>query len=109
MNIEGTTAVVGGIIGENFGNVTNTYSIDNIQKIVNNEISGGIVGNNSGELVSSYYYIENVSNEEGKGIRQTLDELKNIITYDNWDFDEIWSIEENVSLPTFKFSTHNAH
>jgi len=102
VNIEGTTAVVGGIIGENFGNVTNTYSIDNIQKIVNNEISGGIVGNNSGELVSSYYYIENVSNEEGKGIRQTLDELKNIITYDNWDFDEIWSIEENVSLPTFK-------
>ena len=102
VNIEGTTAVVGGIIGENSGNVTNTYSIDNIQKIVNNEISGGIVGNNSGELVSSYYYIENVSNEEGKGIRQTLDELKNIITYDNWDFDEIWSIEENVSLPTFK-------
>ena len=102
VNIEGTTAVVGGIIGENSGNVTNTYSIDNIQKIVNNEISGGIVGNNSGELVSSYYYIENVSNEEGKGIHQTLDELKNIITYDNWDFDEIWSIEENVSTPTFK-------
>ncbi len=102
VNIEGTTAVIGGIIGENSGNVTNTYSIDNIQKNVNNEISGGIVGNNSGELVSSYYYIENVSNEEGKGIHQTLDELKNIITYDNWDFDEIWSIEENVSTPIFK-------
>ncbi len=58
--ITGTTT--GGLVGNNSGNILNSYAITNISGI----ITGGLVGNNSGNILNSYA-ITNISGTTAGG------------------------------------------
>jgi len=96
VSISARTARIGGIVGENTGSVINTYSVDSIQKTVTSTtVLGGITGYNSGTgvvVTSSYWNIEGIEEQTGKGTLKTLEELQQQSTFENWDFDNIWSI-----------------
>lgn len=102
MQINAETANIGGIVGENTGKVSSTYSIDTIQKNATNTNAGGIVGINSGNVVNSYWNINGIQEQEGKGTLKSLEELKRQNTYKGWNFTKIWSIKENSDTPTLR-------
>ena len=101
-NIIATNASIGGIVGESSGRIKNTYSIDKIEKIVEKGNIGGIAGEQNAFVISSYWNIDNITQQAENGKLKTLEELKQEFTYENWDFENIWNIQENVNTPVFK-------
>ncbi|MCI8361971.1 MAG: hypothetical protein HFJ41_02285, partial [Clostridia bacterium] len=102
INVNVTSAIIGGIVGENTGIVRNTYSTDNIMNTSSTYDLGGIVGESTQIIISSYYNNSNIVEQKGKGILKTLDELKQQETFENWNFDTIWNIEEDINTPVFR-------
>ena len=67
-----------------------------------NPISGG---ESSGEY-SSVYYCSEQGNDPNPGVvGKTYAELLKKGTYEDWDFENVWFIEEDVSLPTLSWET----
>lgn len=98
---------VGGLIGEThrpvLGLITwisRCYAIG----LVNGEESlGGLVGHNMNTQVSfSYWDIESTGqNESSGGEGKTTAELFEETTFEAWNFDTVWCIEEGESYPDF--------
>ena len=55
INVNVTSATIGGIVGENVGTVRNTYSVENIEKSATTCNWGGIIGKSISGIKSSYY------------------------------------------------------
>jgi len=94
---------VGGLIGDNEGEVHNSYS----SSLVTGESNtGGLIGvnNKNGGIISSYYDNEvSGQNDTGKGEGKTTEQMMKKETYDDWDFKNIWEIIENETYPFFKY------
>jgi len=71
---------------------------------------GGFIGANGGTFINSYCDNNTAErlNCDGTGYvtiqEKTLAELTQESTFVNWDFNDTWSIEENVSTPYFQWS-----
>ena len=102
INVNVTSATIGGIVGENVGTVRNTYSVENIEKSATTCNWGGIIGKSIYGIKSSYYNNPSIIEQDGKGTLTTIEELKQKDTFENWDFDNVWSIEENINMPVFQ-------
>ena len=106
---------VGGIVGwdegvvrwyySGFSTVSNCYFSGKISG-VNAEYIGGIVGhtyNGETNIADCYYDLTGVpldSNNDGTGVFP--EELRMKKTFRNWDFENVWNIEEGISCPTLK-------
>lgn len=95
--VAGTSFYRGGLVGSNRGTITNAYATGEVQGTGN---TGGLVGSNNGTAVSSYWAMDTTSQAtsavgEGKFFNAMLKQS----TYINWDFENVWSIEEGDTLP----------
>lgn len=107
--LEGT---VGGFAGKNKGGqIYNCFSacVVNGTDGVTREHINGFCGNNSnddlmGILDACFFdrslYVADYGDEDNLSVGKTPDQLKQQATFDGWDFDGLWAIEEGVSYPT---------
>ncbi len=123
-------ATAGGLVGLNQGLVANSYSWSNVEGI---SYSGGLEGLNSGitsysysvgnvtegnffgglvaeefGLISSSFWDLNTSNQENSpaGIGKTTIEMMQELTFVDWDFTDIWEIDEGNSYPTLQWQSN---
>ncbi len=106
----------GGIAGTlNEGcTISNCYSVgyNNTVTYGDDEFIGGIVGSNSGEVVNSYWNFESSTIVEADGgARLNTVEMMQRDSFEDWDFDEVWTIQQNESYPWLQWmeepSSHN--
>ncbi|MEX0686040.1 MAG: GLUG motif-containing protein [Balneolales bacterium] len=100
------TEMVGGLVGYisvGQGTVRMSYSIS---KVSGEKDTGGLIGFNEGIVHPSYWNTEIAGQEHGVGRGnvegvfglQTV-EMRNSGTFQDWDFQDIWAIDEGESFP----------
>ncbi|MCK4979851.1 MAG: hypothetical protein KAS62_05610, partial [Candidatus Delongbacteria bacterium] len=112
---------VGGLVGDNFGHIANSYSSANV---TGNNYVAGLTGYSNGSYENCYStgYVDGVQNVGGltglppissvscywdietsgqptstSGSGKTSAEMKQMFTYENWDFefmDSLWTIDQ---------------
>lgn len=94
---------VGGLIGHvNYGTVKRSYSIG---KVEGSGHIGGLIGSmvhGEAEIIDSYYDRETSGRGDimGKGMPRTTQEMMEKATFlPEWDFTDIWAIDEGLSYP----------
>lgn len=78
------------------------YSYSTGAVLSNKEGAGGLLGSNSwNDIVAwSYWDIETSGQlNSADGVGKTTEEMKQIETYQYWDFEEVWDIVENETYP----------
>jgi hypothetical protein len=102
-NVSGTENV-GGLVG-NSGSITNSYATGNVSGTEN---VGGLVGSKSAYVSNSYYdnQTSGQKDNDGKGEPKTTAQMKQQATFVNWDFVNIWKIEEGVAYPYLEIRTN---
>lgn len=82
--------------------IVNSYSTGNV---LANQGKGGFIGDNSNSLINySFWDIENsgqIISAGGVG-KSSLDMKKNQSTFTNWDFENVWIIQEGVDYPQLR-------
>lgn len=84
---------VGGLVGFNQGEITNSYAI---AVTIGKDKVGGLVGENAGTINRSYYNQE-IAVTNGHGTARTTAQMTFPFaenTYVDWDFDEVWLASE---------------
>ena len=112
------TYYVGGLVGFNHGGrlcETNPHSGATIVNsyaagIVNGTAAshtGGLVGYNYPGTVTNSYYDSNTSGQSdtGKGNPKATSEMQKRATFVNWDFTNVWKIDEKNGYPKFQWAT----
>lgn len=90
---------VGGLVGINKDQVTNCYAIG---LVYGGTVQGGLIGINDGGVTSSYYDKETSGQSDtGKGEPKTTAEMKLRSTYQDWNFEYVWSIRDGETYPMF--------
>ncbi len=94
---------IGGLVGGSDGaTITNCYSAD----AVSADGDGGLVGINGAGTVTSSYYDEDIAGPgNDAGTPEPTDLMMQQATFVNWDYSNIWAINEGVSYPYFGTST----
>ena len=93
-NVSGE-AIVGGFAGE-CGEVENCY--------VYGKISEGGKAISSGRYEGKgVYYCSDNGSEDDRATGKTYAEMTHQATFEGWDFDNVWDIEEGESLPTLQW------
>lgn len=96
---------VGGLVGQaTYSKVEYCYSVG---EVAGASYLGGLIGAKSSfegsvaEVIDSYYDLttSNQTDNAGKGIPKTTEEMKQQNTFTNWDFTAIWAIDEDISYP----------
>lgn len=105
-----TSIDAGGLIGAIYdisqaSSITNTYSTGKI----NGNPKGGLIAfnyNNIGSISSSYWDTQTsgISTSAGGTGKNTVD-MKKQATFVNWDFADVWQIQENIDYPRFKWES----
>lgn len=93
---------VGGLVGINKGLIANTYAAGYVSKQQN---AGGLVGSNTGNVHNSYYdCVSTGMVDRGKGTSKITSAMKSKATYEGWDFDNCWEINngKNGGYPYLK-------
>lgn len=97
-NAEGPR-LVGGLVGyASSSSINNSYTV---AMVSGDHSTGGLVGVAIDvEVFSSYWNIEtSLQSSSDAGIPKTTAEMILGSTYEGWDFDDIWAIQENVTYP----------
>lgn len=94
---------IGGLIGSNYyATIRNCYSASsiNLEGVQN---TGGLTGLiYSGSVTIDSYYDSDICglNDTGKGTPRTTQEMKDLLSYDNWAFPSIWTLSsDNEGYP----------
>ena len=96
--LEGTE-LLGGLVGSHCGEINFCYSNSNVK---GDHLVGGLVGYNlNGKVQDSYWNSDLVIGSYG-GTGKDSEELKQKSTFENWDFEKIWYMEEEKSSPCLK-------
>ena len=95
------TSYVGGLVGTIAqGTITNSYTTGEIKSTGTSNV-GGLVGyNNQGTATSSYWSVDQsgqLTSAGGEGKFFSVMLKQNAFT--NWDFENVWQIEEGATLP----------
>jgi hypothetical protein len=87
---------VGGLVGRNLGIVSNCYS-------TNKSMGGGLVGENWGNVAASFWDIETSGkdwSDGGTGLPTDRMQIMSTFTDAGWDFNTpIWTIDEGIDYP----------
>lgn len=90
---------VGGLVGNNHGNIDNCYSTGSASG-ANPRYVGGLVGRNWDTCHYSFWDTESSGqNASSCGTGKTTSELKQQATFFGWDFNNVWDIIEGQSYP----------
>jgi hypothetical protein len=98
-NVGSRFRAVGGIVGKNRtkSTISNSYSVAKVTE-GKFDINGGLVGENYGAVNNSYYNKETSGqNDEGKGEGKTTAEMKQKATFKGWDFDSVWKMDADAN------------
>jgi len=93
----------GGLVGDNDGTITNCYATG---KVIDQQGSslGGLVrsGASPSDVRNSYWDTETSGQtaSSGGGTGKTTAQMKTKSTFVNWDFNNVWMIDEGVSYPS---------
>ena len=81
-------------INLNFGIIQNCYSTGTVTyQNEQNPIDKGFIGENFGAVENCYFDMQTSGQTFGNGATgKTTEQMHEIITYQNWDFDQIWDI-----------------
>lgn len=91
----------GGLVGYNQGYVTNSYATG---EVIGESNIGGLVGINGATITGSYYDEEATGQtDEGKGIPKTTLHMKLRSTFADWNFLNIWGIEDGEGYPALRW------
>lgn len=95
---------VGGLVGEHDGLIQNSYSVGLVN--ASGDSAGGLVGvdSGSGVTIESFWNTQTSGKAtSAQGTGKTTTQMKQQLTFNAWDFTNIWSIEEGVSYPILQF------
>lgn len=93
----------GGLAGENFkGNIFSCYAAGRVK---GSENIGGLVGWTDGSLIKdSYHDLETTGClNTAISFSKSTAEMKREVTFENWDFENIWEIKEEETYPYLKW------
>jgi thermitase len=93
---------VGGFVGRNQSGIINCYSTGAVTSNGSpyDAYIGGFCGQNTATITSCYYDTQaSGQSDTGKGEPKTTSQMKQQATFVNWDFNDIWDINEGVSYP----------
>ncbi|MEI7511339.1 MAG: ZmpA/ZmpB/ZmpC family metallo-endopeptidase-related protein [Candidatus Peregrinibacteria bacterium] len=91
-------SVAGGVSGNNSGNITNSYSRSRITG--SPSTLGGAVGINTGTVSDVFWNTEWTGiSTSAAGTGKTSAEMVQQGTFSNWDFSNIWGITSNTTFP----------
>ena len=93
-NVESTSSA-GGFAGDNYGGtITNCYSTG----MANNGKAYGFCSGSTGTINNSYYCsTTSRCNDTGRGEPLSRTEMRKILNYNGWDFNQIWGIYSTVN------------
>lgn len=96
------TSEAGGFIAYQYGGtLNNCYTITEIiYNSSNTTINGGFSGKMySGAVCTDSYWCEDLANVtySASGTALSSTQMKNLISYENWDFENVWDIHEDVN------------
>jgi len=97
----------GGFVGVNAekSTITNSYSAGNVQ--CNQNFGGFVGGNYSYSTIKNCYYDKEKSKQNDfSAIPKTSFRMKQQKTYENWDFEKVWIINEGISYPRLRKSNY---
>jgi hypothetical protein len=106
----GTASLIGGLVGEGTGTVTNCYAIGSV---AGHMYVGALFGDGRAMTFSDIFWDTETSNRSNMcGLGDNCDdmngkttaEMKQITTFTNWDFIETWGIEDNQTYPFLKLT-----
>ncbi len=90
----------GGLTGFNSGKIEETYAVGNVSG--SGGYVGGLVGFNNSNLISRSYYDMDTTgqnDDQDKGKPRTTEEMMQRDTFEDWNFGDIWDIEEGQGYP----------
>ncbi len=95
------TEYVGGLIGENRGELSYCYSTGFVSGT--NKV-GGLLGSNSSSTIYSSYWDRDTSGRttSAGGTLKTTAQMKTKTTYTRWNFQNLLTIDEGITYPTFR-------
>ncbi|MCX8064375.1 MAG: hypothetical protein N3G21_04305 [Candidatus Hydrogenedentes bacterium] len=102
----GSSQRIGGLVGANYGTIIECFSAGYVTGANN---TGGLVGYSSGGVVTdSYWDIETSGRTTSAGgVGLTSAEMKFQITFSNWDFTNVWTINEGSTYPYLIWETYS--
>ncbi|WP_297338540.1 YDG domain-containing protein, partial [Algoriphagus sp.] len=88
----------GGVVGRyESGTIQQTYSFSNVNGGILNV--GPLIGSGTPDDYQSYFNEELTTPANGKGIPLSSAEMRIEDSFQNWDFEHVWKIEEGKSFP----------
>jgi hypothetical protein len=94
-----TDGQAGGLAGMNSGTIRNCYSTGTVSGMY----TGGLIGFSNGTVDNSYWDTQSSGNNVSSGgTGKTTAEMMQQATYAGWDFDNVWTIDENNSYPRLR-------
>lgn len=105
-----TTPGAGGVIGSaQSTTITNCYNVGYVSAYTTNGSAnvGGICGTVTTPVISNCFYLGNIKVGTGSGDNGTtkcsVDAMKNKVTFEEFDFDSMWTMEGTVDYPYPEF------
>lgn len=99
-------ADVGSLVGKTYeSTIVHSYSPAEINGRAGGDHRTGLIGsanNNHFSTATNSYWVHGTGGFYSRGIKKNYEELKQKATFNNWDFDNIWTIQEGVSYPTLR-------
>lgn len=115
--VDGNSVEAGGFVGANGGKLIHCYFAGHLDAPGDGYQTGGFVGVNNRTIAGCYHLESTNSNAVKRSIGTDYDSitpelqkiksvtetrLKQKSTFEGWDFDNVWTIEESVSYPTLR-------
>jgi hypothetical protein len=99
------TSNVGGLVGQNNHQVSNSYSTGLVTGSMN---VGGLIGSIFNTATNTYWDVQtsNQPSSGGTGVEgRTNSEMKDQVTFTDWDFSNVWTIVAGETYPFHQWQT----
>jgi hypothetical protein len=98
---------VGGLVGLSGSTITNCYAACSISAGQNNRDLGGLVGNNWGNISNCYFLSlpDGGGPDNNVGSSLTEKQMKQQLSFVDWDFNEVWTICEGKDYPRLRLES----
>ena len=99
---------IGGLVGYNKGGVVHCYASGAVNNGTNSVAIGGLIGQSTGGPITNCYWDVNSTGQgssSGGGTGKTTTQMKQELTFTDWDFTDTWVIMEDQSYPHQNIST----
>ena len=92
-----------GLFGYTERTIIENVTLENID-ITGGSFTGGLVDRATSSSASNSYWDTDTTGQtkSAGGVGKSTSQMKDRDTYEGWDFESVWQIDENVSYPTLK-------